>query len=196
VVSQTVNYSHISARVGDRVARGTFATNALVLSGPQEIVFDFLLRLVPPAQVAARVVMPWSSIHSVVNALQENVNTFRARFPSAGTLPPVPPNMTPPNIQEIYDQLKISEEVAVGAYANTLMVTHSATEFCFDFILDVFPRATVSSRIYMAAPQVPPFLDAIKRTLQQLQAMHQQAMQRPQPQAPPPESGPEHSKPE
>jgi len=44
-----------------------------------------------------------------------------------------------PNIVEVYEQLKISDEVAVGAYANTLMISHSQSEFCLDFILDLFP---------------------------------------------------------
>ena len=174
VTTQNVNYSHVSARVPERLVRGIFATNALVLSGPQEVVFDFLLRLVPPPQVAARVIMPWTSLGGLVNAMQENLNSYRSRFPGAPALPPPPPNLKPPSIQEIYDQMKIGDDAAVGAYANTLMVTHSATEFCFDFILDIFPRPTVTARIYLAAPQVPPFLEALKRTLQQLQA-HQQS---------------------
>jgi len=189
VVSQSVNYSHVSARVPERIGRGSFATNALVLGGPQEIVFDFLLRLVPPPHLAARVVMPWACLPGVVNAIQENVNNYRARFPNAQVLPPPPPNMPPPNIQEIYDQLKISDDVVMGAYANTLMVTHSATEFCFDSILDVFPRPTVTSRMYLSAPQVPPFLEALKRSLQQMQN-HQQGQPPAQPRIPPPPAAP------
>lgn len=186
VISQSVNYSHVSARVPERVGRGTFATNALVLAGPQEVVLDFLLRLVPPYQLAGRVIIPRSALASVVTAVQENLNNFRARFPSTPSLPPPPPNVKPPSIQDIYDQLKISEEVIAGAYANRLMITHGVTEFCFDFILDVFPRPTVTSRIYLAAPQVPPFLEALKRTLVQIQSRAQRVVAPPNPQPTPP----------
>jgi hypothetical protein len=153
------------------------------------VVFDFLLRLVPPHQLAARVVMPKSSLAAVVGAIQENLNNFRARFPNMPALPPPPPNVKPPSIQEVYDQLKISEEVAAGAYANRMMVTHGVTEFCFDFILDLFPRPTVTSRIYLAAPQVPPFLAALQRTLGQQQAAQQRPTPRP-PAAPAPPAPP------
>jgi len=71
-----------------------------------------------------------------------------------------------PSIDEIYDELKIPESVAAGRYANAVMVRHSGTEFCFDFIANFYPRSVVTSRVYMAAPHVPPVLSSILRSMQ------------------------------
>lgn len=185
-ITQAVQYSQISARVPDKLNRGVFATNALVLTGNQELVCDFLLRMVPPYLLAARVVVPFTALAPMVKAISENLDNFRARFGVPTPLPTPPPNVPQPNIVEVYEQLKIPEDVAVGAYANTLMISHTASEFCFDFILDLFPRPTVTQRIYLSSPQVPPFLNTLKRTLEQLQQRaHQQSQHHPAPPASP-----------
>jgi hypothetical protein len=187
-VTQQVQYSQISARVPERLNRGVFATHALVLTGNQELVCDFLLRMVPPFLLAARVVVPYSALGPLVRAVSENLENYRGRFGTPPAPPPPPPNVPPPNIVDVYDQLKITDDVAVGSYANTLMISHTATEFCLDFILDVFPRPVVTQRVYLAAGQVPPFLNTLKRTFDGLQ--QRMAQQHPHPQPPPPQAPP------
>lgn len=185
-ITQAVQYSQISARVPDKLNRGVFATNALVLTGNQELVCDFLLRMVPPFMLAARVVIPFTALAPMVKAIGENIENFKARFGPPTSLPAPPPNVPQPNIADVYEQLKIPEDVAVGAYANTLMISHTASEFCLDFILDLFPRPTVTQRIYLSSAQLPPFLNTLKRTLEQLQQRaHQQSQQHQQPPHPP-----------
>ena len=169
-ITQQVAYSQISARVPERLNRGVFATNVLVLTGNQELVCDFLLRMVPPYMLSARVILPYTALAPMVQAISDNLENYRTRFGAPATAPPPPPNVQQPNIAEVYDALKIPEDVAVGAYANTLMVSHTAFEYCLDFILDLFPRPTVTQRIYVAAAQIPPLLNTLKRTLEQLQA--------------------------
>jgi hypothetical protein len=71
-----------------------------------------------------------------------------------------------PSIDDIYDDLKLPESVAMGRYANAVMIRHSGTEFCFDFIANFYPRSVVTARVYMAAPHVPPVLASILRSLQ------------------------------
>lgn len=78
---------------------------------------------------------------------------------------PQSPSPTP-SIDDIYDELKIPESVAAGRYANAVMVRHSGTEFCFDFIANFYPRSVVTSRVYMAVPHVPPVLSSILRSMQ------------------------------
>lgn len=71
-----------------------------------------------------------------------------------------------PSIDDIYDELKIPDAVSVGRYANAVMVRHSGTEFCFDFIANFYPRSVVTSRVYMAVPHVPPVLSSLLRSTQ------------------------------
>jgi len=85
----------------------------------------------------------------------------------ANVSPETPKLISPtPSIDDIYDELKIPESVAAGRYANAVMVRHSGTEFCFDFIANFYPRSVVTSRVYMAVPHVPPVLSSILRSMQ------------------------------
>ena len=106
--------------------------------------------------LAARVVMPYTALGSAGAGDPARTSTTSAPA-SAPPRPPRPrrPTSPQPNIAEIYEQLKIPDDVAVGAYANTLMISHTASEFCLDFILDLFPRPTVTQRVYMSAAADP-----------------------------------------
>ena len=68
-------------------------------------------------------------------------------------MPATPPPAKPPSIEEVYDQLKISDDVLTGAYANAALLTHSAAEFCFDFVTNFYPKAAVSARVFSARPR-------------------------------------------
>jgi hypothetical protein len=181
-ITQQVQHSRVSARVPEKIGRGTFATHALILTGNQELCLDFLLRMAPPYLLAARVILPYSTLGPLIQAIGENLENYRQRFGNAPpALPPPPPNAPQPNLADVYEQLKITDEVSVGAYANTLMISHSPSEFCLDFILDMFPRSVVTQRVYMAAPQIPPLLNTLKRTFEQLQQRLAQQQHPPQP---------------
>ena len=108
--------------------------------------------------------------------------------------PPQPQSQTqqlPQNTaQELYDQLKLPDEVLSGDYANAVMIGHTQTEFCFDFITTFFPRSVVACRIYLAAPNAARFLDALDHSFEQYQRklQAQRAAQQP---FPPPEPTPD-----
>ena len=55
----------------------------------------------------------------------------------------------------------MSEDVMCGAYANALLVVHSASDFCLDFIANLYPRPVVTARIFLerAAGANPPHVD-------------------------------------
>jgi hypothetical protein len=102
-----------------------------------------------------------------IDALQRNLQLYRDRY---GNLPELPKNPTPqrqPSAQEIYDELKMADDVQTGAYANGVMIGHSVTEFKLDFLANLFPQTAVSSRVFMATPQVPRMLESLQRTYQQ-----------------------------
>ncbi len=174
--SQEVRHSHVGALVPAHVARGVFTTGAVVLQGQHEFIVDFLLRMQQPQQVAARLVLPAPVVAQLIAALQDNIQKYEQRY-GAIHMPAVPQNSDQPrpSAQEIYDTLKLAEDVQSGAYANAVMIGHSASEFSLDFITTFFPRSAVSSRVFMAAPNARRLLDSLKHSFSQFQQRQQQA---------------------
>lgn len=93
------------------------------------------------------------------------------------------------SVQDLYDQLKMADEMLSGTYANAVMIGHTATEFSFDFITTFYPRSAVSARVYLSAGNVPRFLSSITHAFDQFQRKIQQQQQPPRDQ-PPPENPP------
>ena len=83
----------------------------------------------------------------------------------AGGQQPPRPVPQPAPIADIYDNLKLPDEMLGGVYANMASISHTASEFCFDFIAQFFPRSAVTARVYMAAPRVPELLGSLKRSI-------------------------------
>jgi hypothetical protein len=89
-------------------------------------------------------------------------------------------NLTPPastqpsgavrrhNPQEIYDELKIRDEILSGSYANAVMIGHGPYEFHFDFITNFYPQSAVSARVFMGAGHIWRMLDSLKQSWEQL----------------------------
>jgi hypothetical protein len=184
--NQRIQHAPVTARVPERVARGVFSTGVIVIDGPFEFVLDFVMGVVQPRQVVARVVMPPAVVEQFTHAIRDNVSKFEARFGKIPELPRPPQPAKPPGIQEIYDDLKMTDEVHVGAYANAVMMSHGASEFTFDFITRFFPNAAVASRVFLAAPQVPRLLESLQTSLNR----YRQRMQNPPQQPPPPQEPP------
>ena len=87
--------------------------------------------------------MPHAVMPQFINALRDNLKKFEVRFGPPAELPK-PPTDKRPSIQEVYDEMKLPDEIISGAYANGVMVGHSASEFSFDFIASFFPKSAVS----------------------------------------------------
>ena len=172
---------HLSARVPEHVSRGVFSTGVLVMTGPNEFVLDFIQNLGGPAQVAARVVMPSSTIPQFIKALETNLDLFKNRFGEPPELPRPPQPAKKPSVQQIYDDLKVPDEVMVGSYANGVMIGHGAAEFKFDFLANLVPQPAVSSRVYLAAPQVPRLLESLIKTHGEWQKRLREQQERNQP---------------
>jgi hypothetical protein len=89
----------------------------------------------------------------------------------ATTQPPQPSVPQPPkrqNPQEIYDELKLRDEILSGDYANAVMIGHGAYEFSFDFITNFYPQSAVSCRVYLASGHIPRLLDSLKQSWEQV----------------------------
>ena len=185
--NQRIQHAPVTARVPDRIARGVFSTGVIVIDGPYEFVLDFVMGLVQPRQVVARVIMSPVVVEQFVYAIRDNVAKYEGRF---GKIPEIPRPPTPPRqptIQEIYDDLKLSDEAHAGAYANAVLMSHGTSEFTFDFITRFFPTAAVSARVFLAAPQVPRLLESLSSSLNRYRQRVDAAAR--QQQQPPPPSG-------
>jgi hypothetical protein len=204
---ERVQSASLTARVPDAVAAGVFATGAIVLQSPTEVMVDFVQGVANPRRIGVRVVMPPAVAIQFAEALRVNLGIYEATFGRQPKEPePVPPPGsagTPrealevsdagprgegggaaadeadrdeasrsassaahqPPIADAYDQLKATDDVLGGAYANTVTISHTGSEFHFDFINRCFPRSIVNARVYMAAPRAPALLESLKRSL-------------------------------
>ena len=91
--------------------------------------------------------------------------------PPSPVPPPGPPQAATPkrqNPQEIYDELKLRDEILSGTYANAVMIGHGAYEFSFDFITNFYPQSAVSCRVYLASGHIARLLDSLKQSWEQL----------------------------
>lgn len=70
-------------------------------------------------------------------------------------------------IDEIYDGLKFPEKHQPGAYANAVLIRHTNTEFCFDFVANFYPRPVVVQRFFLSLGQVVPFLNSLSHAFDQ-----------------------------
>jgi hypothetical protein len=182
--SEQVRVQHLSARVPEKVSRGAFSTGAIVMTGGSEFIIDFVQNLGTPAAVVARVVVPHGVMPQFIEALRKNLEMYRQRFGDPPQLPRGPAPARQPTAQEIYDELKLSDDLLSGAYANGVMIGHTPSEFKFDFLTNLFPTSAVSSRVYLSAPQVPRLLESLQGTFRQFQ--QRLAQQQREAQGPPP----------
>ena len=161
----------LRARVPDHVAGGHFSTGVIVMTGPNEFIIDFLQTIGRPHRVASRVIIPHAVMPQFIEALDKNLSIYRDRFgePPSPPKPPADSRERRPTPQEIYDDLKMPDEVLSGAYANGVMIGHGASEFGLDFLTSFYPQSAVSSRVFLAAGQVPRLLESLVGSMRQLQ---------------------------
>lgn len=191
VFGQQIRHRQLSARVPDGVGRGVFSTGAIVLTGGTEFVLDFLVRMARPYQVAARVVMPHAALFQLTRALSDNIRKYEERFGAIASMPTPDPNAKRPTIQEVYEDLKLPDDLLSGQYANACIIGHSPAEFVLDFVTNFFPRSAVSSRVYLSSRQIPQLLKGLNHAAEQLQQRRdQQPPPGGQPPTPPPDDRP------
>src|SRR5580704_3157458 len=188
---EEIQHSQVSAVVPERVARGVFSTGAVVVQGAHEFILDFLLRMSQPQQGAARIVLPPGVCAQFIAALTDNLNNYQSKYgapiiPNGPAGQPAAPPASPVSAQDLYEQLKLQDDVLSGNYANAVMIGHTRCEFCFDFITTFFPRSAVSSRVFMAAPGVPRLLDSLKHSFEKYQQKIAQFRNNPPPPPAPP----------
>ena len=93
------------------------------------------------------------------------------------------------NPQEVYDDLKLRDEILSGAYANAVMIGHGPYEFSFDFITNFYPQSAVSCRVYLASGHIYRLLESLRASWEQLRPRLSQGS--PPPNPPPPNPPPQ-----
>ncbi|MCH7987889.1 MAG: DUF3467 domain-containing protein [Planctomycetes bacterium] len=145
-----------------------------------------------PQQLAARIVLPPAVVGQLIAALKQNLANYEAKFgPVHDPRPQNEPAQESTSARDLYEQLKLPDDVLSGSYANAVMIGHSATDFCFDFITTFFPRSAVSSRVYLSSPNTKRLLGSLEHAFSQFQRkLAQQREQDPPPNPQPPSEPP------
>lgn len=142
------------------------------MTGPSEFIVDFLQTIGRPHKLAKRVVVPHPVMPQFIDALNTNLELYKSRF-GEPVVPPANPQANNkerrPTPQEIYDDLKMTDDVLSGVYANGVMIGHGASEFGLDFLTSFFPQSAVSARVFVAAGQIPRLLESLKGAVKQLE---------------------------
>jgi len=73
--------------------------------------------------------------------------------------PPAQPAQ--PALADLYDQLRLPDDLLGGVYANVVMIRHTPEEFAFDFIANFYPRPVVTARVFVAAGRIPSLVDTM-----------------------------------
>ena len=70
--------------------------------------------------------------------------------------------------------IELSEEIAEGTYSNLAIITHSSSEFVFDFIrvMPGVPKARVKSRIVMTPQHAKRLMQALHENVSKFENQH------------------------
>lgn len=145
------------------------------MTGPTEFIVDFLQTIGRPHVIASRMVIPHPVMPQFIDALTTNLDLYKNRYGEPAQPPPPQPkpDARRPTPQEIYDDLKLPDDVLSGTYANGVMISHGASEFVLDFLTSFFPQSAVSKRIFLSSGQTPRLLDSLKSAVRQLEQRQQ-----------------------
>lgn len=166
VILDFVQRLHEPNRVVARVVLSPTVARQLVATMKQNIerfeeTFGELPHLPKPLE---RRNSPDSEIASAAPSEPGNMPSGGGGIVGAGINEPGTPK-APPGIDEIYDDLRLDEEMLSGRYANAVIVRHSAAEFAFDFITRFVPNSCVSARVIVAAPNVRSMLQSLEASV-------------------------------
>lgn len=73
-------------------------------------------------------------------------------------------------------EIELKEDEATGTYSNLVMITHSPSEFVFDFIsmMPAVPKAKVVKRLVLTPDHAKRLLTALQDNIQKYEAEHGQ----------------------
>jgi hypothetical protein len=69
-------------------------------------------------------------------------------------------------------QIKITDEIAKGNYANMMMVTHTTEEFVLDFVNLLPPNGMVTNRVIVSPGHMKRMLAALQENMDKYENSH------------------------
>jgi hypothetical protein len=195
---QQVQHQSVSARLPDSLGGGVFCTSSLIVESGDMFLIDFVNGSAPPVRLMARVVVTPVTMQQFLAALNqscEKARSARRQDRPGGALPPETsggaalgvgsetvgagsPASKPGggqqqrSVEDIYGELKFTDDILCGAFANTVIIRHSVDEVVFDFISNYFPRAVVTCRVAMATSRVERFRRSLEDAFRKYEEKH------------------------
>lgn len=146
------------------VARITVARPAM---GAMLDVIRQVVELPPASSPAANLVTIRSPVREVASAANENPAPPAASgAASAGRPIPISVQIPAQEPRNVYDDIKISDAVRKGVYANSLVTAHNDHLFRMDFVAKFCPDSVLASRVYLTRAEA----SGIRATLEHVAA--------------------------
>jgi hypothetical protein len=192
---QQVQHQSLSARLPESLGAGVFCTSSLIVESGDMFLIDFVNGSAPPVRLVARVVVTPLTMQQFLSALNQSCEKARAArrqdrpseatgqppgvgtetvsaAASAGGKPAGAAAAGQRSVEDIYNELKFTDDVPCGAFANTVIIRHSVDEVLFDFISNYFPRAVVTCRVAMATSRVERFRRSLEDAYRKYEEKH------------------------
>lgn len=143
----------INIRVPEHLAAGVYSTNLIVANTREEFTLDFLTGFEPPQRLVARVILNPHHAKRLAQAIRENIGLYEKQFGPmpAQAAPAIAQSVHARQAKEFYEKLAISDAVAGGVYANSVLIRHSRDEFVLDFVAHFQPSPVLTARV-LASP--------------------------------------------
>lgn len=170
-----VQHSLATARVPEGVGIGVFANEIVMLKGSGITAIDFIQGMANPRRLMSRVIINDEAAANLARTLEQSMsnctvvmNGCSFVLTGGGSIRWIsekdsPERQSEESVAQIYESTKISDEALSGKYANMANVYHSGGDFCIDFLLTLFPRSVVTSRVFLSMSHAGELLEALKK---------------------------------
>lgn len=160
-----------TAIIPEEVGIGFFATEVVIFYGENEVTIDFIQAIVKPFRVVSRVILNFDVAKKLFQDLKKQMlsieenKEFNSLIKNLIEDPGLDVPQKANKVEDIYDELKLSNEQLKGAYSNKVIITYGKDAFSIDFINNIFPKSIVVARIFMSFNRSFELFGALKRII-------------------------------
>jgi polyhydroxyalkanoate synthesis regulator phasin len=151
---------------------GVFSTEVVIFYGENEVTIDFIQGIVKPFRLVSRIILNYEvakkffeDLKKQILSIEENkefnhlVKNLVEEYSNSN-------KQEPQKVDDVYDDLKLTNEQLRGFYSNKILITYGKDAFCLDFINNIYPKSIVVSRIFMSFSRSFELLMALKKITQ------------------------------